>query len=125
MAISDLVRSSEIEESAVEAVVKDFISYTDKGEVFFTNKSFWKLTGERQVLLYLAALSGRKFLELSDPKLGANNKEIGKALRMKQGSVRAYLTTLRQKEFVGTKENNHFITIQGLFELKGETKNDE
>jgi len=125
MAIADLVLSREIEESAVEEAIKNFISYTERDGILFTNKSFWKLTGERQVLLYLAALSGRKFLKLPGPKLGANNKEIEKALRMKPSSVRAYLTTLRQRGFAYTKENNHFITSQGLFELKEETKNDK
>jgi len=124
MAIKDLVLS-EIEESAVEKAVKDFISYTENGEILFVNKSFWKLKGEWQVLLYLAALSGRKFLELSDPKFSANNKEIEKALRMKPSSVRAYLTNLRQKGHVYTKDNSHFITNQGLFELKEEAKNDK
>lgn len=118
MAIKDLVISSEdLLEETVEEVVKKYFKYSDKGEVLIFNKDFWKLNGEMKILHYLAAVSGRKFLDIDSPELGLNNMQLSKRLNMNINSVRGNLSVLRKSGLIETDKGVNRITTQGLHEL--------
>jgi len=101
----------------LEAVVRDFFKYDEDGEILIVNKGFWKLTGEKKILRYLAAAAGRKFLGIDVPDLGFDNAQISKGLNMKHNSVRGHLSQLRTKGLVKTEKGKSYVTIQGLHEL--------
>lgn len=121
MTIADLVVSSTvIEEAAVERAVKTFFRYTEKGEIIIHNKEFWKLSGEEKLLRFLAAITGKRFLDLEGPQLNATNRELSKCLNMNESSVRVYVSSLRSRGLVETTKDGHGITTQGLHDLSEE-----
>lgn len=118
MSIKDLVvNSSEIEEAALEGVLSVYFKYDQSGGVLFTNRAFWKLPGDKKVALFLAALLGRKFIEIDNVETAASNEEIGKKLNMNENSIRAYLSQLRKTGSVVTEKDKHSITTQGIHDL--------
>ncbi|GEM_PF-6007794 len=118
MPIKDLVvNTNEVEESALETVVKKYFKYDIAGEVLFIDRAFWKLPGDKKVILLLAAFLGRKFLGLDGVEVAASNMIIGKKLNMKETSIRVYISQLRKSGSVVTENNKHMITTQGLHDL--------
>ena len=81
------------------------------------NKDFWKLNGENKILRYLAAISGRQFLELQEPEVSLNNAQISKGLNININSVRGFLSNLRSQGFIETEGGKNKITTQGLHDL--------
>jgi hypothetical protein len=118
MAIKDLVISSDdLEEETIEKVVRKYFAYDDKGEILIINKDFWKLSGENKILHYLAAASGRKFLELEVPVVALDNAQVSKGLNMNINSVRGYLSKIRSQGLIVTEASKNSITTQGLHNL--------
>lgn len=118
MSIKDLVVSSEdLLEGVVEEVVRDHFKYNENGEILVVNKRFWKLKGEEKILLYLAAVAGRKFLDIETPELGLDNARISKGLNMNKNSVRAYLSQLRTRGLIETEKGRSRVTTQGVHDL--------
>jgi len=123
MALKDLVvNSGEIEEEALEGVLKDYFKYDQTGGILFTNRAFWKLPGDKKVALFLAGLLGRKFLEVEGIELSAANEEIARKLNMNESSVRVYISLLRKTGSVVTDKDKHSVTTQGIHDLMEEEK---
>ncbi len=123
MALKDLVvDTKEIEEEALEAVVKPYFKYDSSGDILFVNREFWKLPGDRKVALVLTATLGRKFLGLPGAETSLTNAEIGKKLNMNESSLRVYLSQLRKNGSVVTEKGRHVITTQGIHNLIEEEK---
>jgi len=118
MSIKDLVVNSEdLLEETVEEVVQDYFKYNENGDILVVNKNFWKLKGEEKILRYLAAVAGRKFLDIKTPEVSLNNAQISKSLSMNNNSVRAHLSQLRTKGLIETEKGKNRVTTQGLHDL--------
>ncbi|KKR76871.1 MAG: hypothetical protein UU21_C0002G0002 [Candidatus Levybacteria bacterium GW2011_GWA2_40_8] len=118
MALKDLViNSRDLQEETIEKVVIKYFAYDDTGAVLIKNKDFWKLNGENKILRYLAAISGRQFLELQEPEVSLNNAQISKGLNININSVRGFLSNLRSQGFIETEGGKNKITTQGLHDL--------
>lgn len=125
MALKDLVISSnDLEEETIEKVVRKYFAYDDKGDVLIINKDFWKLSGENKILHYLAAVSGRKFLELEMPTIALDNIQISKGLNMNINSVRGFLSRIRSQGLILTEAGKNSLTTQGLHNLLEEKTGD-
>lgn len=102
--------------------MKKYFKYTPAGDILFINRAFWQLGGDKKVLLFLAAVMGRKFLGLAAAEVVATNEAIERKLNMNENSVRVYVSQLRRAGLIVTEAGGHSITTQGLHDLMEEEK---
>lgn len=123
MPLSDLViKTADIQEAAVEAVVRNYFTYSEDGEILVSNKDFYALPGETKISTYLVAIAGRQFLGLNQPPLAVDGMELSKQLNLKYNSVRAYLSQLRKQGLVIGEGGKYKVSMQGLLNLKTEDR---
>lgn len=125
MSLKDLVvNANEIEEAALERVVRTYFKYDQTGGVLFTDRKFWKLPGDKRVILFLSALLGRKFLDLPGIETSASSGEIERQLGMNSSSVRVYISQLRRSGKVLSQNGRHTVSTQAIYELMEEKRNE-
>ena len=115
MGLKDLiVDEAKLQESTIEKVIKPFVKYSSEGNVI-VSPQLKKESAKNQIMIYLFAKAGSKFV--SDGKVGAAacNEELERKLGLKGGTVRPTVKILREEGFVLTKDGRHQISDKAVY----------
>lgn len=106
MSLKDLlVKEADVTEEQIKTAVKLYVRYADTGKILL-NENFRKLKVDDQIIVYLIAKLGWKFLGKSiDPT--ATNEELEKATGAPGGTIRPRVKFLRDNGLIITSKGRH------------------
>ncbi|MCK9360806.1 hypothetical protein M0Q28_01075 [Patescibacteria group bacterium] len=120
MALRDLVsRSDELDEAAIEEVVKDFVRYDpEKRQILFVPES-GRLSHRQKILVYLTAFRGwRYLLPPEEAPFESSPAEIEAETHIVGGSLRPTLRTMMEEGWLTNNEGRYSIPAYNIPRVK-------